>query len=65
MDINAALEDIRDLIQSVKGMETNTLIADKDGALADIAAELASKVAAVDEWMKSGGFMPYTWETNR
>jgi hypothetical protein len=55
MDPNAALEGIRGIYRRVI----------HDGAMRDDAEELASRIAALDEWLTRGGFPPSAWPIQR
>ena len=51
MDVNVALENIRTLAAAFELEPSET----------GIALELAAQVAALDEWISGGGFLPSDW----
>lgn len=62
MDPTANLTKIRDLITQIYAAEDNP---DPPFDWGEIALELAEHVEALDNWMKSGGFLPTQWRPQR
>lgn len=53
MDPNEALAEIRSLSHLI------------DEGCEDLALQLAGQIAALDEWLSQGGFLPRAWQANR
>jgi hypothetical protein len=62
MDPNAALEAIRDL--QAQWREKQYIDGAEDAAL-NILEKMSGHVAALDEWLTRGGFLPEAWKAAR
>lgn len=60
MDPNAALAEIRKLVERASDLES---FPRPDPA--ELLTELAEAVEGLDEWLSKGGFLPTAWELNR
>ena len=60
MDIDAALNDLRDLLDSFAvDRESNA------EAIYDRLSEACDLFAGLDDWLSRGGALPYSWEAAR
>lgn len=65
MDPNANLEEqLRLASRLVESVESGRFVdaMKRDGRLVNDAHRLAELVIALDQWIKSGGFLPKAWE---
>lgn len=70
MDPEAALKQIRSLVESIKECidehdDINNMDRDNLEALAGEADELVNTFDGLDQWMSRGGFLPRSWAEGR
>jgi hypothetical protein len=67
MDPNAALEQIRSGLETLKDLETKDSVLDENGYADNVyddveVSDLINLIEGLDQWLSSGGFLPKEWK---
>lgn len=72
MDPEAALKEIRDLVEAIReridehdGDDVDTMDPDDLVTIAEDANALVDRFEGLDAWMSRGGFLPASWSEGR
>jgi hypothetical protein len=61
MDPDEVLKQLRELVEKITAISDDHFIANVANSEFDIATEMADKFHDLDDWLKSGGFLPKDW----